>query len=561
MEPSEQPPKRPRVIVVGLDGATFDVIRPLIEAGQLPTLARLMREGAHGNLRTTIPPVTASAWTSFMTGKNPGKHGLFDFMRRKAASYDLTPITARDRVGRTIWDLAGEAGKHSVVIGVPVTYPPSPLRGEMVADMLTPPGQRGYTYPPELVDEIEREVGEYIIYPREVYAKGREDTFLAHLHYCIAQRLKAVLHLMRTRDWDLFIVVFPETDTVQHGFTVATDPHHPSYDANQAARYGDAVNQIYQAVDVALGEIVAGLGEDDTLIVMSDHGFGPLYRFMYVNNFLAQIGMLRFKRNPVSLVKRLLFQAGLTVRAAYGIALALGLGKLRRSLDKRRTGYRLLRRFFLSFDDVDWVRTRAYAIGYIGQIFINVRGREPLGPVERGDDYERTRAEIIEALHALRDPDDSPLIEQVFLREELYSGPYLDDAPDILFFPRNLETIAFGDFEFPSNKVIEPSYAISGHHRMDGILFVHGPGVRRGVELDGARILDIAPTVLYSLGLPVPDDMDGHVLHDAYDPATFERRPVRLSLGEGGERDEAAGYSEAEQAEIEERLRSLGYLS
>lgn len=553
---------RRRVVVVGLDGATLDVIRPLVEAGRLPTLARLMQDGAHGELTTTIPPVTAPAWTSFMTGKNPGQHGLFDFMRRRADSYFLTPVNSQSRAGRTVWGLAGEAGKRVVVMNVPVTYPPDPVSGDLVTGMLTPPSQDEYTYPPELKDEIEREIGDFVVYPREVYAKGKAGNFMAHLRHTLDQRLKVVLHLMRSRDWDFFMVVFPETDTVQHGLTVATDPNHPAYDADEAAQYGDAINEIYERADAALAEIVAELRDDDTLIVMSDHGFGSLYRFMYVNNFLADIGALRFRRNPVSLAKRLLFKLGLTVKTAYGIALAVGLGKLRRSMDKRRGGYKMLRRFFLSFADVDWKRSQAYAVGYIGQVFINTQGREPQGSVAPGEEYERVRAGIVEKLRALKDPaDGAPLVDDIYLKEEIYSGAYLAEAPDIVFFPRNLETIAFGDFEFPSNKLVEPAYAISGHHRMNGILFVRGPGVKAGAAVDGARIIDMAPTILYNLGLPVPDDMDGAVLEAAYAPEVFERVPVTFSAGEGGAKGDEPDYSAEDQAEIEERLRSLGYLS
>jgi predicted AlkP superfamily phosphohydrolase/phosphomutase len=200
-------------------------------------------------------------------------------------------------------------------------------------------------------------------------------------------------------------------------------------------------------------------------------------------------------------------------------------------------------------------------VGYIGQIFVNTQGREPQGFVAPGEEYQRVRASIVERLRALKDPaDGAPLVDEIYLKEDIYSGPYLEDAPDIVFFPRNLETIAFGDFEFPSNKLVEPAYAISGHHRMNGVLFMRGPGVRPGLELGDASIIDMAPTILYNLGLPVPDDMDGQVLQAAYAAEVFERRPVTFSQGEGGEKSGEPDYSEEDQAEIEERLRGLGYL-
>src|SRR5258708_11462961 len=169
------------VFVIGLDGATFDLIHPFIAQGFLPNLQSLISKGSYGELSSTIPPVTASAWTSFMTGKNPGKHGLFDFMQRRKNSYDLAPVSAFDRDGKAVWEIASELGKKCIVIGVPVTYPPTPLNGLMVTGMLTPRGAADYTYPPELKNEIAGAIGEYIVYSDEVYSKGRGEIFLNDL--------------------------------------------------------------------------------------------------------------------------------------------------------------------------------------------------------------------------------------------------------------------------------------------------------------------------------------------------------------------------------------------
>ncbi len=459
----------PKVFVIGLDGATFALIQPFIAQGYLPNLKHLIENGASAELSSTIPPVTASAWTSFMTGKNPGKHGLFDFMQRRTNSYDLAPVSSFDRDGQAIWEIAGDAGLKSIVMGVPVTYPPTPVNGLMVTGMLTPRGVTDYTFPPELADEIKQAIGEYVVYSDAVYSKGRGDVFLQALHYSIQQRAKTAAYLLHKYDWDLSILVFPETDTVCHGLWWAYDNSHHQHNQENAEQFRNGIRDIYRDIDSYIGELIRSLPADTTILVMSDHGHGPLRNFLYVNNFLKQRGYLKIKNAPASQLKNIAFQAGLTPRTAYGMLLNLGLGNLRRTLDKRRGGRGLLKRFFLSLNDVDWSNTTAYSIGYIGEVHLNVQGREPQGIVQPGAEYERVRDDLIRDLKSLTLPDGSPLIDQIWKKEEIYSGAHLTDAPDILFFPKNLETIAFGDFEFGSNKILEPSYGVSSSHRMNQI--------------------------------------------------------------------------------------------
>lgn len=552
----------PRIICIGLDGGTFDLIRPWADSGKLPTFKKLMDGGAWSELQSTVPPVTASAWSSFMTGKNPGAHGLFDFMHRRQGSYDLAPVSALDRDGRAVWDLAGEAGKQVIVMNVPVTWPPQPVNGLMVTGLLTPRGAANYTYPPELKDEIQSAIGEYIIYSDEVYSRGRGRVLLDALKYSAEQRTRAAGYLLQRYPWDLFVLVFPETDTVSHGLWSAYDPSHHEHDPAEAAQFRDGILELYQHIDGLLARLLdkAGAGNDgpdSTVLLMSDHGHGPVRNFLYVNNYLAQLGYLQFKRNLSTRVKHLAFRLGLTPRTVYRLLLAVGLGKLRRTLDKRRGGRGLLKRFFLSFGDVDWARTRAYSIGYIGEVHVNLRGREPQGTVEPGDEYERTREQLIAELRALKLPDGTPLVEHIWRKEELYSGAHLAEAPDILFLPHKLETIAFGDFEFGSNKIVEPSYGVSSSHRMPGIFVAGGACVKPAGQFTGARLIDLAPTILHLLGLPVPTDMDGRVLSEI----AADARPIDYGGSSGGRAQSAEGYSEEEEAQVIERLQDLGYIS
>ena len=559
-----------KVFVIGLDGATFDLIRPWAASGKLPTFKRLMDAGAWSELRSTVPPVTASAWSSFMTGKNPGAHGLFDFMQRREKSYDLAPVSARDRDGRAVWDLIGAAGGQVIVMNVPVTWPPQPVNGLLVTGMLTPRNAAEYTYPRELADELREHIGEYIVYSDEVYSKGRGEIFLNALKYSADQRVKAAEYLIQKYPWDFFMLVFPETDTVSHGMWSSYDATHHEHDPAEAAKFRDGILEIYQHIDGLLARLldrvvansaeqspISNLQSPISILLMSDHGHGPVRNFLYVNNYLAQRGYLKIKPNIASQLKRVAFQLGLTPRTVYRILLAVGLGKLRRTLDKRRGGRGLLKRFFLSFGDVDWSRTRAYSIGYIGEVHINLRGREPQGIVEPGDDYERTRDQVIADLRALKLPDGQPLVEYIWKKEEIYRGAHLAEAPDILFLPRNLETIAFGDFEFGSNKIVEPSYGVSSSHRMNGIFIASGAGVKQAGEFSGAQLIDLAPTILHLMGLPVPTDMDGRVLTEALADA----RKIEYGGSSAGAAPATEGYSEEEEQQVIERLQDLGYIS
>lgn len=543
--------------MIGLDGGTFDLINPFIRQGHLPTLRKLMDEGSWATLESTVPPVTASAWTSFMTGKNPGAHGLFDFMQRREGSYDLAPVSSRDRDGKAVWDIAGDAGKKSIVIGVPVTYPPSAINGLMVTGMLTPRGARDYTFPPELKTEIRDAIGDYIIYSDEVYSKGRGEIFLNALHTSIQQRAKAAAYLFHKYNWDLGVLVFPETDTVSHGLWSAYDISHHQYDPGEALKFHDGILQVYANIDSFLGELISSLDEEITVLVMSDHGHGPVRNFLYVNNLLMEKGYLRIKPSLGSAFKRLAFRFGLTPRSAYRLLLSLGLGKMRRTLDKRREGRTILKRYFLSFSDVDWKRTVAYSVGYIGEVHINMKGREPEGQIEPGRDYEELRDRIIRDLRALTFTDGTPVVEKAWKKEEIYHGAHLLDAPDILFLPTKLETISFGDFEFGSNRIIEPSYGVSSSHRMFGILIAAGQGVKRGASIQNARLIDLAPTILHLMGLAVPTDMDGRVLSEAL----IDSRPVEFGASTAKTSSSTGGYSAAEEDEVIERLKNLGYIS
>ncbi len=555
---------RTRVLVVGLDGATFDLIQPWADAGELPGLKRIMRGGVHGSLRSTLPPMTAPAWTSFATGSNPGRHGLYDWIARQPGDYAFLPVTAADARVPTVYQLLGDAGRRVCVMNVPMTYPASPVNGVMISGMPAPSLQHEVSYPPEALEEIVGAVGDYILYPDpgQAYSDSGIDSFLSRLYDCTDLRIKAFDYLRAREDWDFAMVVFNGTDTVSHAMWKFMDPQHPLHDPSRYPKYGSAIKDFYREVDGYLGRVVSELDEDTVLVVMSDHGFGPFHKFIHVNNWLIREGFMAVRRGPRSQVKQGLFRAGFSPMAVYNGLMSLGLGALKREV-VRGNGQGLLKTLFLSFEDVDWARTQAYSLGNVGQIFLNVAGREPQGCVQPGAHYEEVREAIMARLADLRDPaTGEAVVEAVYRREDIYQGDHVERAPDILFLPRRLEYFGFGEYEFGSHQVIEPMRrGISGTHRMHGIFLAYGAGVRPGVVVEGAAITDLAPTMLHLMGEPVPKHMDGRVLQeilvDGARPVVYDSSS--LSTG-GAQGSNGAGLSAADRDTLAERLRSLGYV-
>jgi predicted AlkP superfamily phosphohydrolase/phosphomutase len=244
----------------------------------------------------------------------------------------------------------------------------------------------------------------------------------------------------------------------------------------------------------------------------------------------------------------------------FRVAKALGLASLRRKVRfQQKSG--LLNRVFLSFDDVDWARTRAFSIGSFGQVYVNLAGTRPQGIVQPGHEYEELKEKLAQEAHKLRDPRTGELlVERVYRREEVYSGPFIDRAPDLIVQPRGWEYMAFGHADFGSNQLVEPITGLSGHHRPDGMLILSGAGVKPGTHLRGASILDLSPTILHAFGVPIPEDLDGRVLAEAFEPTSSLSRPVEyhdVSVYKDGVSQQEP--SDEEMSEVQEKLRGWGY--
>lgn len=548
-----------KVLLVGLDGATFDVITPLCQEGVLPTLSRLMSEGAWGELRSTIPPTTAPAFASLLTGCNPGKHGVFDFYSRQSDGYNPLPANGSTIKAETIPQILSRHQRRVGTINVPMSYPPTPTNGFVVTGMMTPPGAK-FTYPPDLQAELE--AMDYRIELDRWYRRGDELETLEGIFSVLRVQEQATRHLMMHREWELLAVVLRATDLAQHYFWRFMDRDHPDHTTDEGAAFGGLVSQVYQACDAALARLIETAGPDTTTIVFSDHGFGRETKMVHLSNWLNRIGYLHFNGSPLGRLKKLTFDLGLTADNIMNTLGRLGLEKLFTHASREMKS-RVFASFFLSYGDIDWGRTRAYARGQIGQIFLNVRGREPRGVVEPGEEYRAVRAELVDRLQEMTDPDTGErMVDRVYTKEELYRGDHAKDAPDILVEWRDMEYWAF-DVLAGGRKIVAPNLRTrSGGHRMNGIFLAYGPEIAAGRRLEGAQIVDVAPTALHLMALPVPDHMDGQVLQRIFaDDSRPAQLPVTHETVNGTGQGQTTAYSAEEEQQVKERLRQLGYLS
>ena len=554
------------IAIIGLDGATWDLAEPFLAAGDMPTLAALRRAGAHGVLRSTIPPVTFPAWSSFMTGTNPGKHGIFDFTRRVPGTYEVAFVGSRDRRMPTMWKLLSDAGRRVAVIGVPTTYPPEPVNGIMVGGFDSPVAtgiDGSFVHPRAFYDEMTRAVGPYSVtdFQELTIGPGWHADALPKILAAVDRKRDLATYVLRRERWDCFMMLFGEADTASHHFWMFADPRSPRFDADGARRFGSALRDVYRRLDGALAAILAEVPADSTVLVASDHGFGGAgTTVLHLNRWLAEHGWLAFRHGRHGLAPRL-------ARGVRRAALALLPPGVQERL-VRRGGRALARRLesWSRFGAIDMARTRAFSeeLNYAPSIWLNVRGRDPEGVVARGSEYEALVDDVRAALLAWPHPESgAPIVARVHRRDEIYAGALVDTAPDLV-----LELALEDGYSFPclptapaerrsirrlavAEHVAGKGGGMNGSHRPDGLWVLAGPGVS-ATPARQAAIVDVAPSVLHLAGLDVPAWMDGRLLPGISGAARIADDAPAMT-------DEPTDQDH--EAELRRRLHALGYLS
>jgi predicted AlkP superfamily phosphohydrolase/phosphomutase len=542
-----------RMLVIGLDGATLDLIGPWAAAGKLPNLQHLLETGVAGPLRSTIPTLSAPAWTSLFTGKNPGNHGAYDFVVRRPGSYEMMAVhNDLPRLG-TVFRYLSEAGRRVAVINVPMTYPPEPVNGIMISGLGAPSHDR-FAYPAELIPLLKSRG--YAVNNEMSFQPARPENLVTYLRDVTQRRADVILELQHREDWDLFMVVFRDIDTVQTYFWHYLDETHPAHDPQASSVLRGAILAHHQQVDAVIGQLLTQAGDDVSVLVVSDHGAGPLYREVFLNYWLQGAGYLRLKRAPTEDGRVLAWfrRIGINRRS-----LVAKLGRPRVERWKRRMPWAerwLPWEYPTLAEQVDWQHTVAYSLGNMGQIYLNQTGREPEGVVSLAE-RETVLRRLESELGQLSDPENgAKMVGAVYRREDLYSGPFVELAPDISLNLCDLGYCSFGGHELLGKGVTgAPLDPETGIHRLEGIIVASGPHVATAGAIVGAQIVDVAPTILHHLGLPVPRDMDGRVL-----PLFSDTGPVGYTDGSSGAGQKDNMLTADEEEAIMGHLRDLGYV-
>jgi predicted AlkP superfamily phosphohydrolase/phosphomutase len=556
-----------RLLVVGWDGAEPALVEPMIKSGRLPNLAGLAAQGVLGRVSSTLPASSLPAWTAAFSGLGPGKHGLVDFVRKQPGQYRLRLVSAAEGSGLSLAKIATAGGLEVASLGIPGTFPPDPAAGTCIAGFDSPAataaGARAHN-PPELFKQL-KAAGlnwPYGVADEMAVGAGWHERTRQILFETIEQKTKVAETLLDGSDFDLFSIVFSESDTAGHHFWAFHDRNSPRQRIKNPA-LATTIEDVYIALDRALGRLLAKTGESTSVIVLSDHGFGgSAGQTVCLNRWLASQGRLRFS---IPFGKLAQLSGFVQDQAARILPAQVKQALLRGPLSKLVMAADGLGRF----GGIDFSATEAFCdeLPQNPGIWVNLAGREPQGtvPAER---YQEVRQEIAKRLIDFRYPlNGRPLVKHVHLREEVMAGPYTDRAPDLMLELadwdgyRLLAAPSAGRMgpiveKLPASKLIGPKgTGTSGVHRPEGILAACGPSVDAGAEIEGARLIDICPTALALLGLRNSYELDGKCLTQIASETVGDVQPPSAS-----EPADQSVYTPEEEEIILERLKGLGYL-
>lgn len=516
-----------RAFVLGLDGVPWNLVRQWADSGELPNFARLFEEGVGVPLESTIPPTTPLAWPTIATGVWPDKHGIYAFQRLES-DYTHRMYTSDDRTQPALWDLLSPA----VVGNVPMTFPASELNGTMVSGMMSPRIDDRSTHPSTLADEINDRIPDYEIGLNWQQYSGAETAFRNDLDSLVNARRMLMNRLMETDDWRLFFFVYTAPDRFQH--LIWDD---------------DAILEHYKQFDDILGEVVEYTNDRDAnLFVISDHGFGPISKFVHLNTILAEEGYLSpTQQSPAqNSLKRLGITKSKLLQTfqKFGIDDKQIVNALPKSLvDRVATQVPGDHELY----DVDFSETVAFAHGP-SHIYVNDTDRFERGIVSPSH-VPSIKRELQSVFSAITDPDTENRALDVFDGNDLY--PTDDSSPDLIVVGRD----GYEEKTKVSDEIFTTAGAKAASHRSQGVFFARGPGITSDASLSELSVADVAPTILHSIGEPVPENVDGTV---ATECLTTSAMPTTRSIDQRGNRESEP--SDDDFDEVEDRLRGLGYM-
>jgi predicted AlkP superfamily phosphohydrolase/phosphomutase len=499
-----------KVLVIGFDGATFDLIGPFTKKGVLPSFSTVLQQGVSAPMLSVIPPVSAPAWVSMVTGKNPGKHNVYGFVDGKGKVVNST-----FRKSKAVWNLLDDHGKRSIIYNVPVTHPPEKINGIILSGIMSP-HKKGY------YNRFQHDKESFM---------EREKVFKKMVQSEISKTDKA-LKILNEEEWDLFFIVYHLSDYVPTLYWKYMDTTHPQYTHHDVL--STAVEDSYRVLDTILGRFLSCVDEDTCVFVVSDHGIGPSTKVFNINEWLRKKGFLTIKTH-VALEKAFSFDKVAAFIDNHHIVKRI-IKKVPESLQKK--GYNLVvkrSKNVVSRMDADSTKAYAYSHAHFASIW-SVTDENALKKIE-------------ENIKTVKDPDtDEDVIQSVYKRDQIFHGPWVDNAPDLV-----VKAVPYCSIRSQriGNLFSEPLQ--SGDHRMHGIFIAYGCNIRGG-PLKEVSIFDVCPTILAALGLPVPSDMDGRVIKEI-----FEEVNIRKEKKDSQRETYLHVFTEEEEEKIKKRLSALGY--
>jgi predicted AlkP superfamily phosphohydrolase/phosphomutase len=488
-----------KVLVIGIDGASWNFIYKWIEKGKLPTFKKLMENGVWGDLESCVYYFTSPAWKCYSTGKNPGKLGAFSYWSFDKNTKELSLNLSTSFKSRDFWDILGNYGYKCGIVNMPLTYPPKKINGVLITGF--PALEHKYTYPPELEKELKR----YNYRVGHIGGLSEGDRALSEIRDMIKKRFLVSAHLLEKSHFDFFQVVIFYIDKIQH------DYWKPMEENDQL--YGSVIQDFWEFIDREMAKLLDLVG-DCYVFIVSDHGFNALRGVFRLNVWLKEKGYLHLKRTypKIESIFSFLEKIGVSRRFIVKMITSPNLMKLLRFFVSGQLIFKVGEKVISGetemgitslIENVDWEKTNAICVA------------ENCLYILTSNDYRRYRDRLIEEIKDLRDPrTGEKIVKNVRKREDVYRGDYLHLAPDLIINPedgyRFYDGIRKDLWDFSRKPW-------SGYHRLHGMFLAKGPTIKKGVRIDGARIYDVAPTILHIFGIPIPEDMDGHVLREIFE--------------------------------------------
>ena len=456
-----------KLVIIGLDCATPQLV---FDAwfDEMPNIKALAGGGLHANLVSTVPPITVPAWMSMMTSQDPGMLGVYGFRNRKSYDYeDLYTTNASYITAKTLWNHLSRNRLTSILLSIPLGYPPKPLKGLMASCFLTPSKDVDWTYPPELGRTLDSVAdGDYIIDVKK-FRTNDKDWLVKQIYTMTERRFKVFRYLLKHNEWDFAMMVEMGPDRIHHGFWRFADRAHRLYEPGNPLE--NVIHDYYVYLDKEIGKVLAELSADTSVMVVSDHGAKGMKGAVCINEFLIREGLLAVKEYPAAPTP-------------------------------------------LKTENIDWGRTKVWGEGgYYARVFFNVEGREPQGTIPPGE-YDSFRRAIKEKIEAIPDENGRPIGTRVFLPEEIYKKCE-NIAPDLIVYLGNLDWRSAGTIGGGALHVFENDTGPDdANHAQEGIFIWRGSGRAPSSERKTFSIYDVAPSVLDYFGIPVPGEMIGRVI-------------------------------------------------